>query len=296
VNATAQDAAARGDGVVWIVGASSGFGAALARAWAAEGARVVLSARRDGLLKQVAADCGSAAVVLPLDVTQPATFPTAVEHVRAACGRIDVLVYNSGLGQRATALSTRPEDERTIFETNFFGATGLVRAALPAMLAQGGGGRIVIVSSVLGRIAIPFRSAYAASKHALHGWFEALREEVRTDGIGVTLVLAGYLRTDFSRHALGPGGRPHALAEASQSRGLPPARAAAAVLRAVSRGRDECVIGGWETWALRLRRWVPRLFALLLRRATRRGMFLPNAAPAPRSHPSPESISADAPR
>lgn len=263
--------------VVWIVGASSGLGAALARAWAAAGARVVLSARREALLRRVATECGPTAVTVPLDVTQPATFTAAVDRVLAARGRLDVLVYNAGVGQRAAALATRAADERTIFETNFFGATGLVRAALPAMVARGGR-RIVVVSSVLGRIAIPLRSAYCASKHALHGWFDALREEVRGDGIGVTLVVAGYIRTDFSRHALGPGGCPHAQADASNARGLPPERVAAAVLQAVARGRDELVVGGWETWFLQLRRWAPRLYAALLRRAARRGMFVP--APA----------------
>ena len=157
-------------------------------------------------------------------------------------------------------------------EVNYFGAIGLTKAVLPVMLAQRAGS-IVVVSSVMGYVGTPLRSAYAASKHALHGWFDSLRAEVCDQGLHVLLVCPGYVRTRVAVNALTATGAVQARDDAGQSSGIPPEVCVAALLRALESRRDEILVGGPEIWAVRLKRWCPRLFARLLRRTVARGRF-----------------------
>lgn len=260
--------------VVWITGASSGIGAALALAFARAGARLVLSGRHAAALATVAARCpgDTPPLVLPLDLSRPQEFAPAAAEVQRRCDGVDVLVNNAGIGQRALALDTRPAVERAIMEVNFFGAVGLTRAVLPLMLARGSGS-IVAIGSVMGYVGTPRRSAYAASKHALHGWFESLRAEVGPQGLHVCLICPGYVSTPFGEHALGPDGTAQARPDRSPLRGIAPERVAAATLRAVARRRDEILVGGPEIWAVRLKRHFPRLWRWALRRAAATGRF-----------------------
>ena len=191
------------DKVVWITGASSGIGAALASAFAAREATLVLSARRRDRLEAVRTACTHAERhrILPLDLTEAAAIPTAVDSVLSQQGRVDILVNNGGITQRSLVKDTRIEVDRRIMETNYFGAVALTKAVLPSMLACRSGD-IVVVSSLIGHFSTPLRSAYAASKHALHGFFDALRAEVYADGLHVMLVCPGFVRTEISLHAL----------------------------------------------------------------------------------------------
>jgi dehydrogenase/reductase SDR family protein 7B len=261
--------------VVWITGASSGLGEALALACARAGARLVLSSRQTKELERVAHSCigcPETPMVLPLDLTRPQDFAPAAARVVAQFGRIDLLVNNGGVSQRALAQETLPAVERAIMEVNYFGAIGLTKAVLPVMLAQRAG-TIVVVSSVMGYVGTPLRAAYAASKHALHGWFDSLREEVHGGGLRVLIVCPGYVKTKVSENALTATGATHARLDAGQARGMAPGECAAAILRALERGADEVLIGGPEIWAVRLKRWWPRLLQWALRRAVARGRF-----------------------
>lgn len=260
--------------VVWITGASSGIGEALAVAFAAEGAQLVLSSRRTDELTRVADRCrgGPPPVVLTLDLTRPQEFASAAAAVQTRFGRLDILVNNGGVGERALAKDTLPAVERAVMEVNYFGTIGLTKAALPIFLAQKSG-TIVVVSSVMGYLGTPKRAAYSASKHALRGWFDSLRAEVEPQGVDVCLVCPGWIRTNISRHALTADGAAHARMDRTQERGLPPERVAAATLRAILRRRDEVFVGGPELWAVRLKRHFPRIWAWLLRRAVARGVF-----------------------
>ncbi len=260
--------------VVWITGASSGIGEALAVAFARGGAQVILSSRRAEELARVAGLCegGPPPFLLPLDLTRPQEFAPAASAVQTRFGRLDVLINNGGIGQRALAEETIPAVERAVMEVNYFGAIGLTKAVLPILLAQRSGS-IVAVSSVMGYIGTPKRAAYAASKHALHGWFDSLRAEVEPQGVHVCLVCPGYVATNISRHALTAAGAAHAKLDAGQERGIAPARVATAVLRAVANRRDEVFVGGPELWAVRLKRHFPRLWAWVLRRAVAGGRF-----------------------
>jgi dehydrogenase/reductase SDR family member 7B len=255
------------DQVVWITGASSGIGEALARAFAEEGARLVLSARRAEELERVRQSCARPEVhrVVPLDLTRGDTFPALAAEVLAQCGRIDVLVNNGGVGQRSLAVETALAVERQIMEVDYFGTVALTKAVLPTMRAQRRG-HLVVVSSVMGYVGIPMRTSYAAAKHALHGYFDSLRAEVWREGIKVTLACPGYVRTALSNNALTATGAPHARTDRNQLRGIPAERCAAAIVRGVARGRAEVVVGGMETCGIWLQRFLPRLFARLVRR------------------------------
>ena len=253
---------------VWITGASSGIGEHLSYAFAQAGARLVLSARREAELNRVRDTCpeGTEVLVLPLDVTDFAALPAAAERVVERFGRIDVLVLNAGVSQRALARDTDLAVDRRIMEIDYFGTIALAKAVLPQMQRQQGG-QLVIISSVMGKIGTPKRSAYAAAKHALHGFYDSLRAEVHDDGIRVTVICPGYVLTQVSRNALTGDGSPHDRMDDNTAAGLTPEVFARKALRAIARERDEAWIGGTkELFAVYLNRFFPRLFRKVIRR------------------------------
>ncbi|MEZ4713235.1 MAG: SDR family oxidoreductase [Caldilineaceae bacterium] len=252
--------------VIWITGASSGIGEALAIACSQRGARLVLSARRQAELERVRSQCANAEahLVLPLDLTNfDAVAATA--QVLEQFGQIDILVNNGGVSQRGAALETGLEVDRRIMEINYFGAVALTKAVLPSMIARRSG-CIVAISSLSGKISTPRRSAYAASKHALHGFFDALRAEVHKEGVGVLLVCPGYVRTNLSLHALTGAGQAHGKLDPTQEKGIAPAVLAEKILAAVEQGKDEVLIGGKEVLAVYLKRLWPGLYNWFIRR------------------------------
>lgn len=252
---------------VWITGASSGIGESLAHALAARGARLILSARREERLHAVREACPGAHAhhVLPLDVAAAETLPKAAEEVRLQVGPVDLLVHSAGISQRATAAETDLQVDRRIMEVNYFGTIGLTKAVLPAML-EAGRGHIAVISSVVGKFGTPQRSAYAASKHALHGFFDSLRAEVHEAGLGVTLVCPGYIRTDISRHALTADGSTHDRMDEPQQHGMAPDLCAQHILRALEQEKDEVYIGGREVLGVYAKRFLPSLFNRIIRR------------------------------
>jgi short-subunit dehydrogenase len=252
--------------IVWLTGASSGIGEALAHAFANEGATLILSSRRAEELERVRRACArhDEHLCLPFDLACGETFPARAAEVLARFGRIDVLVNNGGIGQRARAIEASPQSERTIMEIDYFGAVALTKAVLPSMLARRSG-RIVVVSSVMGYVGTPGRSSYAAAKHALHGYFDSLRAEIWHDGVTVTIACPGYVRTAISRHALGPQAEPHDRLDATTARGISPEHCAAAILRGIARDREEIAVGGKEVAAIYLKRFAPWLFSRIAR-------------------------------
>jgi short-subunit dehydrogenase len=182
--------------VALVTGASSGIGAATARAFAAAGMRVALCARRKDRLEQLAADLagqGSEASVHAVDVTDPLAVRAMMDEVAARWGRLDVLVNNAGRGFSATLEQTSAEELRALVELNVVAVLGVTQVALPIMRRQGSG-HIINISSIVGRRAVPYRAAYSATKFALGALSEALRVELTGTGITVTLVYP--IRTD----------------------------------------------------------------------------------------------------
>jgi short-subunit dehydrogenase len=252
--------------VVWITGASSGIGEALAYQLAREGARLVLSSRRADELERVRRTCArpDEHVVVPLDLARCETFPAAVADVLSKCGRLDVLVNNGGVSQRALATDATLEVERALMEVDYFGPVALTKAVLPAMRARRAG-RIVVVSSVMGYVGTPGRSTYAAAKHALHGYFDSLRAEVWKENIGVTLVCPGYVKTAVSDNAVGPRGEKHGRTDDTHVSGISAEKCAAAIVRAIANGREEIYVGR-EAYAIYIKRFFPWLFSRVVRR------------------------------
>lgn len=253
--------------VVWITGASSGIGEALAVAWAKAGAKLVLSARRRDELERVARACGNAEVLIhPLDLGSGSDFEGDVKAVLAKFGRIDVVVHNGGISQRAAVKDTQMDVHRRIMEVNYFGAIALTKATLPPMLAAKRG-HFVVISSVMGKIGTPHRSAYAASKHALHGYYDCLRAEVARDGVNVTVICPGFVSTNVSRNALTGDGTPTNTTGVDIANGVAPEVAAAQILRAVRAKKSEAYVGrlGKDRLALTLQRFAPGVLERLVR-------------------------------
>lgn len=255
------------DRVVWITGASSGIGEATAYAFAREGAQLVLSSRRTEELDRVRRACTNSErhIVVPLDLARSEAFPAVVDEVIRRCGRVDVLINNGGVGQRAWAMEASEEVERALMEVDYFGPVALSKAVLPAMRARRAG-HLVVISSVMGYVGTPGRSTYAAAKHALHGYFDSLRTEVWRDGIDVTLVCPGYVRTAVSANALGPRGEKHDRLDRTTERGIAPEKCALAIVRGVARRREEIYVGGWEVAGIYLKRFAPWLLTRIVRR------------------------------
>ena len=251
--------------IVWISGGSSGIGAALARATAQDGATVVLSARREDLLLQVRDSCKKpeSHLVLPLDLLNPDAVSRAAAQVIEHLGQVDLLINNAGISQRSLAEETMLAVDRRIMDVNFFGTVILTKAVLPSM-KQRRVGHIVVVSSLLGKFGAAKRSSYAASKHALHGFFDSLRLEVKDDRIQVTVICPGFVRTEASKNALTGDGQLHAIMDEDLERGMSPEKCAARILRAIRSRQREAYIGGSERWGVYLNRYAPRIFYRLM--------------------------------
>ena len=204
--------------------------------------------------------------VLPLDLASPLELPGRTREALNAFGRVDVIIHNGGVSQRSRAVDTQIDVTKTIFATNFLGPVAITKELLPEMIRQGGG-HIAVVSSVLGKFGAPTRSSYAASKHALHGYFDSLRAEHWQDRIKVTMVVPGFIRTDISKNAFEADGSRHGAMDPGQEQGVPPHVCAEKILNAIARGKDEVLIGGLETWGVILKRFWPGMFARVIRSA-----------------------------
>lgn len=256
------------DKVVWITGASSGIGEALAKAFAAEGAKLVLSARRKEELERVKKECNigdSHCLVLPLDLSNTSNIDSLTQQVLAKFSRIDVLVNNGGISQRSLGKDTPLEIDRKIMEVNFFGQVALTKSVLPVMLKQKQG-QIIVMSSIAGKLGFWFRTAYSASKHALHGFFEALRLETEAEGIKILITVPGKIQSDISLHALKGDGSENNVMDKSQELGMPASECAAFILKAVKNNKEEVLIGGREIKAVWLKRHFPNWFARVIRK------------------------------
>ncbi|AKF05115.1 SDR family oxidoreductase [Sandaracinus amylolyticus] len=253
--------------VVWITGASSGIGEALALELARGGAKLVLSARRADRLEALRLRCPDPArvAVLPLDVADTTRAKEHAETAQVPFGRVDVMVHNAGITQRSLVVDTALDVDRRIMEVNYFGVVALTKALLPSMIARKSG-HFVVVSSVVGYVGTQQRSAYAASKHALHGFFEALRAEGHADGVKVTMVCPGYVSTDLTLSALRGDGSVHGERAASNAAGMSPAQCAHRIAHAIETQPREVYVGGREVAAIYLRRFAPGLLARILPR------------------------------
>lgn len=187
---------------VWLItGCSTGLGRALAQRLVHEGYRVIATARDQAQIAGLAANAEARVLLLDLDVTIPEQIDAAIAAAHMRFGRIDVLVNNAGYGYQSSIEEGRETEIRAQFDVNVFGLFAVTRAVLPIMRAQRKG-RILNLTSVAGLIGFPGSGYYAASKHAVEGFSDALRAEVESLGIGVTCIEPGPFRTEWAGHSL----------------------------------------------------------------------------------------------
>ncbi|MGP8216123.1 MAG: SDR family oxidoreductase [Bacteroidia bacterium] len=254
--------------VVWITGASSGIGRALVLAFAKEGAKVVLTARRENEMQEVKKEAGlndQNSLVLPLDLYRIEDIDAAVAKVKGKFSTVDILVCNAGIAQRSAVIDSQLQVDRQIMELNFFSVIALTKKVLPLMLANKSG-NIVVISSIMGKIGIPTRSMYCASKHALQGFFDSLRLEVYKDNVKVNIICPGYVKTNVSINAVTSDGKPHGKMDKGQEKGIAPEVCAAKILKAIKNNKEEVYIGGTETMGPRIKGLFPGLFSALIKR------------------------------
>ncbi len=252
---------------VWITGASAGIGEQLAYAMSEAGAELILSARRKVALDQVAANCkGNGAVhVLPIDLEHPETMKEKVAEALQMTRQIDILVNNGGVSQRGLVVDTLNEVEKRIMTINFHGTAALTRAVLPHMIERRSG-QIAVITSLTGKFSTPYRSSYAASKHALHGFFEALRAEIHQYGIHIAMICPGFIQTDVSKNALDEQGNPRGIMDDTTANGMHPKKLAGRILKALAARKNESWIGGKEVLMTYIHRFFPNLYRSMIRK------------------------------
>lgn len=253
--------------VVWITGASSGIGEALAYEFAKEGAKLILSARRESELLRVKQSTklpDNQVFILPLDVEKIEEIATKTAEAINHFGRIDYLMNNAGISQRSSVIDSDFSVYKKIFDINFFGVIALTKAVLPYMIAQKSG-HIAVTSSIMGKLGTPFRSGYAATKHALHGFFDSLRAEVFKENINITLICPGYIRTNVSVNAITSDGSKYGKMDTNQQNGMSPEDCARRIVNAVYNKREEIYMGGKEILGIYLKRFFPRILARIIR-------------------------------
>jgi len=257
------------DKVVWITGASSGIGEALACRFNAMGARLILSSNEPLELKRVKSRlaCRQAeTMLLPLDLNRPLAIESKAKKVLDRFGRIDVLINNGGISQRSLAKDTAVGVDIMIINTDFLGHVALTKAVLPSMLSRREG-HIVVTSSIMGKIYTPLRSTYAAAKHALHGFFDSLRAEVYGDNIRVTIICPTGVRTGISLNAVTGDGKKYGKMDELMSKGLTADECADRIITAIAAGKEEVIIGkGPIKYSAYVRRFFPRIYSRLIRK------------------------------
>ena len=255
--------------VVWLTGASSGIGEALTYELARRGARLILSSRRKDELERVKGNCAPEAQpnirVLPLDLTASSTLKLSTEAALQIFGHIDILINNGGISQRSLVNETDLDVDRKLMEVNYFGAVSLTKHLLPHFIKQKHG-HFVNVSSLTGKFGTPYRSGYAASKHALHGFYDAVRAEHFNDNVKVTMICPGFIHTPITYSALTGDGTALNKMDEAQFKGKPADWCARKIANAIENEKEEVYIGGREVFGVYIKRFFPSLFSRLIRK------------------------------
>ncbi len=253
--------------VVWVSGASSGIGEGIVRQLADLGASVVLSSRNVESLEIIKGSLPNSEnhFCLPLDLEHSSNFPELAEIVVSKMGRIDYLFNNGGLSQRSEAGDTPMAIDRRIMEINYFGNIALSKAVLPYFQKQKSG-HIVVISSIAGKFGFFLRSAYSASKHALHGFYESLLLEEEKNNIKVTIACPGKINTNISVNALNSEGGQHGVMDHNQETGMSVEECVNRLLKAVKDEQKEILIGNKEIKAVTLKRFFPSLFWKIIKK------------------------------
>lgn len=250
---------------VWITGASSGIGEALAQAFAKKGDRLILSARREAELERVRSGLISEGAapddiyVLPFDMLDYAAYDTVLEKALSFHGGPSFLINNAGISQRSLAVDTSMETYRTLMEIDVFAQIALTKALLPHFVEKGAG-HFMIIASVAGKVGVPYRTGYCAAKHAVMGYFDALRAELAHKGIRVTTVTPGFIQTNIAQNALMGDGSRFDQVDKNIAEGMEVNECARQIMQGLAKGKKEIAVAKWnEKRALILKRFLPNL-------------------------------------
>jgi short-subunit dehydrogenase len=259
-------------GTVWITGASSGIGRACAEIYAGKGAMVILSSRREHVLCKVANEISekldlnleNTFVIAPLDLSDSGSLKMVVKDVMSRVEKVDIMIHCGGISQRSLVIDTKLEVDRQIMEIDYFGTIALTKELLPHFISRKSG-QFVVVTSLMGLFSSPLRSGYCAAKHALHGFFEALRAEHYKDGIGITMVCPGFIATDLSLNAVVGDGTKQGTMDSKTGAGMTPMECAKKLAKGVEKHKAQILIGRYEILAVYVNRFFPRLLRIIMR-------------------------------
>jgi len=254
--------------VVWITGASSGIGAELALQYSNLGVKLILSSRRAELLNQVKSNCcyPENIKILPFDLIDFKSVSELVKSAYELFGTIDILINNAGISQRSLIIDTDFEVYKRLIEINYLGQVAISNAILPYFVKQGGGS-FIIISSVMGKYSSPYRSGYAAAKHALHGFFDTLRMEHQNDNIFVTIICPGFVNTSISKNSLTGDGTPLGKYDRANARGLSVELSAKKIISAIDKKKWEISFGGKERMGVYLKRLSNKLLHYIVKKS-----------------------------
>ncbi|KAB1232501.1 SDR family oxidoreductase [Chryseobacterium viscerum] len=256
--------------VIWITGASSGIGEALVKDLAKNSsAKIILSSRKEGQLHSVAKNAGLNSdryAVIALDLKNYKEMPDMAAKAAEQFGKIDILINNAGLSQRSLAMETDIEVDKQLIDIDYIGTVALTKAVVQYMI-RNKGGQIAVVSSLMGIFGAPMRSGYAGAKHALHGFFDALRAELFDKNIKITIICPGFIQTDISVHAVTGDGSVQGTMDDATMNGMPADVFAKKMLYAIEKQKIQKAIGGKEVMAVYLKRFLPNLLAKIIRKA-----------------------------
>jgi len=254
--------------VIWVTGASSGIGKALAIALSTKNVKLVLSSRNIEALESVKNLCKEPKNVhiIPLDLEDFNSLKEKANLAINAFGHVDILVNNGGVSQRSLAHETQIAVDKRIMDINYIGTVALTKAILPHFIANKKG-HFVVTTSIVGKIGTPLRSSYAASKHALHGFFDSLRAENHKNNIVVSLICPGFINTNVSKNALTGNGTALGKMDVATGKGMSAERCATLIIKAIEKQKAEVYIAGAkEKMGVYVKRFFPKLFAVLIRK------------------------------
>ncbi len=254
--------------IVWITGASSGIGKALAIELSHQNAKIILSSRKKEDLELVKKACKNLddVKIITLDLEDYSNFQNVADKAISAFGRIDILINNGGISQRSLAKDTQITVDKRLMDINYLGTIGLSKAILPHFI-NNKNGQFVVTTSIVGKIGTPLRSSYAASKHALHGFFDSFRAENHQHNISVTLVCPGFVNTNVSKNALTGDGSPQEKMDTATANGIQPERFAKLMAKAIRKRKEEVYIAGAkEKLGVYTKRYFPKLLSVMIRK------------------------------
>lgn len=254
--------------VIWITGASSGIGEELALQLSKLECKLILSSRRKDELERVKNTCSNPKniAVLPLDLADTTKMKTVVKEAISIFKGVDILINNGGISQRSPIIETSIDVDRKLMEIDYLGTVALSKALLPYYVEQQSG-HYVVVSSLMGKFSSFYRSAYCGAKHALHGFFDALRLEHDKDNVKVTMICPGFVNTNVARNALTADGSQQGYQDEMTENGLDVKVFAKKMLKAIHKQKFEAYIGKFEKFGVYVKRLSPRLIHKMVLRS-----------------------------